>query len=132
MTVDRTLEILTLIAESGVLKNADLAELERDHPELAEVEFNLSTKITSRPIEAYITGPPEDCYPAENGEYEQDMMPEDVACMFTKIIVAALPDRLVLPTIIEGIWLEICNAEKYWQDNNLDEKVWSDYHDADC
>lgn len=42
------------------------------------MDFYADVRITQRPTDAYASGPPEDCYPSECGEFEiENLLDED-------------------------------------------------------
>lgn len=124
MIIERTMNLLDVIMDSGSLTEFQLLELKSKRPDLRRVEYNITAKVVDWPTAAFVSGDPDLCYPAEDGGFEHDMTPEDVASMFLKQIVAELPESSVLPTILDCIWIEICNLEKKWQDENLAAHVW--------
>jgi len=69
------------------------------------MDFYVEVKIIQRPIEAYVSGPPEDCYPAEAGEFEIETLIDEKGKAF---------ECDYLKELLE-------------EDDNFIEKVWSSY-----
>jgi len=125
MNIKRTMPIGEILSEAGVFDEKNLDKILEQVGE--EIEIDIEVTVTEEPVPAFISGPPENCHPAEGGEFDVDPCPEEVASMILKQIVAAMPERLVLPTIIEATWLAIVEREQHWQDNSLADKVWDNY-----
>lgn len=124
MNIKRTVPIGDILASSHMEISRIVDELVEKIGE--EIEIDIEARVTFF-SPGITSGPPENCYPPE-GEYEHDLHPEEIASMILKQIVAAMPERLVLPTILEEVWRDIVESEQRWQDDNLDDLVWDNYN----
>lgn len=125
MNIKRKLPLGEILADALPIDFEDLNKIVDQIGDEVEIDID----VIRPPVPAFLGGPPENCYPAEGGEYEVDLEPEQIASMIVKQLVAAMPERLVLPTIIEAAWLAIVESEQTWQDNHLDDLVWDNYND---
>lgn len=124
MAIERSMEVLDIVGD--VMPEWTFERLLKKGEEaLSEIEYEIELISFSegRPAKMYMpNGDPG--WPEEPAEFETTMLPEEVAGMLSKMVFSMMDDDDCTPKMFTLIWNAIYEAEKTWQDNNLDEAVY--------